>query len=227
MSRSLKKRVGYGMMALVLMSAGFSFAQDKKPGGDAGESAAVKAILQKMNDQVNIPEVPEGQRASREQIDKLFEVMKIHEQIGKSVDMLSAAMRGGMQEAIQQRRKDHPNEAQLTPEQEKAFEAILTEYMKKMVDAIYSDDVFGIMKTAYQRYLSADDIEGAIAFYSSPAGQHFMDRQMKISLVVAPEMMTAMQNKVQGIIEEMTAKIKALDLPVNKPASVKSASGKK
>jgi hypothetical protein len=54
-----------------------------------------------------------------------------------------------------------------------------------------------------------------------------MDRQMKISLVVAPEMMTAMQNKVQGIIEEMTAKIKALDLPVNKPASVKSASGKK
>jgi hypothetical protein len=174
-----------------------------------------------MSGQMDVPEVPEGQRATRAQIDKLFEVMRLREQTAKVVDMASTAMRAGIQQGIEQKKRENPNAAQMTPAQQQQLEAVFSDYMKKMIDVVYSDDVMGPLKASYQRYLSTEDVDGIIAFYQSPAGQHLLDKQVKIQLEGAPAMMEALQNKLKGLIEDMQKQIAVLDLPADKQTPAK------
>lgn len=210
-----------GLAAMAFMGSGRMLAQQTKKSSDAQDLSAVKSALQQMSGQMDVPEVPEGQRATRAQIDKLFEVMRLREQTAKVVDMASTAMRAGIQQGIEQKKRENPNAAQMTPAQQQQLEAVFSDYMKKMIDVVYSDDVMGPLKASYQRYLSTEDVDGIIAFYQSPAGQHLLDKQVKIQLEGAPAMMEALQNKLKGLIEDMQKQIAALDLPADKQTPAK------
>jgi hypothetical protein len=200
-------------------------AQQTKKSSDAQDLSAVKSALQQMSGQMDVPEVPESQRATRVQIDKLFEVMRLREQTAKVVDMASTALRAGIQQGIEQKKRENPNAAQMTPAQEEQLNAVFSDYMKKMIDVVYSDEVMGPLKASYQRYLSTQDVEGIIAFYQSPAGQHLLDKQVKIQLEGAPAMMEALQTKLKVLIEEMQKQIAALDLPADKQLPAKKTAG--
>jgi len=214
-----------GLAVMATAGSGRMLAQQTKKNSDAQDLSAVKTALQQMSGQMDVPEVPEGQRATRAQIDRLFEVMRLREQAAKVVDMASTALRAGIQQGIEQKKREHPNATQMTPAQEQQLNAVFSGYMKKMIDVVYSDDVMGPLKASYQRYLSSEDVEGIIAFYQSPAGQHLLDKQVKIQLEGAPAMMEALQTRLKGLIEEMQKQIAALDLPAEKQLPAKKAAG--
>jgi hypothetical protein len=200
---------------------GFLAAQEPTHNAQGDPSAMVNNMLAKMSGQLDIPEIPEGQRASREQIDKLFEALRLRDQLNKTMEMTSVAVKAGIQQAMEEQKQKSGSGKELTPEQQKLFENVLSEYTKKLAAIIYSDDVINPIKSAYQRYLTASDVEGIIAFYQTSAGEHLLERQTKIGLEAAPQMLAALQGKLQPLMEEMQKNIAALDANSKKSATTK------
>jgi hypothetical protein len=78
------------------------------------------------------------------------------------------------------------------------------------------------MSGIYQKYLTRSDVEGIIAFYGSPAGQHMLDMQpmiMKESMTIA---MQRVQDRIKPLIDGMTKEmedvVKSQAPPAKKPA---------
>jgi len=214
-------RVVLGVMLCAGMGASLLLAQSATGGKGKDSNAAVQAMLQKMDAQVDVPEVPVAQRASREQVDKMFEAMRFHDQLSKVADMTTAGMQGMVQQIADEQKKEHPNEPAMTAAQEKQLEALMTEFTKKVIAVIDSEEVLGGMKETYRRYLTVDDVNGIIAFYQSPAGQHLLDKQTKIQLQAMPAMMQVLQKKIEELTVEMLPKIEALKLPSKKASAKK------
>jgi hypothetical protein len=205
------------ILATLLFGIGSLQAQEAARKSNEDQSAAMNSVLAKMNEQMDIPEVPEDQRASREQIDKLFDSLRLRDQLDKTMQMASMAFKAGIEQAIEEKKQKNPNKKELTPQEQQQFENMMSEYMKKLAAVIYSDDVMNPIKSAYQRYLTSSDVEGITAFYSSPAGKHLLERQTKIGLAAAPQMMAAMQAKIQPLMAQMQANLDAAKKAV--PAS--------
>ncbi|MDE3108596.1 MAG: TonB family protein [Acidobacteriota bacterium] len=72
---------------------------------------------------------------------------------------------------------------------------IVSEVEKKMMDALESQAATDQIIMVYAKYLSDDDVKGAVAFYESPAGQRFnsISTQMEDDLSQSGEQFT-MQN---------------------------------
>ena len=102
----------------------------------------------------------------------------------------------------------------LTPEQQKKFQEAMQGSMDDVMDAMRFEDLISDMIPVYQRYLTREDLQGVIAFYSSPVGQRLLDKTpamtteaMKISMErmekMMPEIMAKMQKRMDEIIKEM------------------------
>jgi hypothetical protein len=102
----------------------------------------------------------------------------------------------------------------LTPEQQKKFQEAMQGSMDDVMDAMRFEDLISDMIPVYQKYLTKEDLEGVIAFYSSPVGQRLLDKTpamtteaMKISMErmekVMPEIMAKMQKRMDEVIKEI------------------------
>lgn len=208
----MKLRKAYGMIlaAAVLCGCVALPAQEaKKKISPADQMAELTKLMKEVGDGVNVPEVPEAQRATRAQIDELFVAMKYDQQLAQNLSLMTKSMRLAMKQAAEKQQSEDSAAAAKAKDREAMFEAMMDQYLKKVAEVIESDDVLGPMKDSYQRYLTADDVKGLIAFYSSEPGQHLLDRQSKIQLDAAPKMMQALQGKVMSLVQEMAKQIEA------------------
>lgn len=135
--------------------------------------------------------IPAGQQASREQLARLFEVMRMRQQFKQLTGMMSAAMQQSVHQGIQQAMAQVPAARQLTPEQQTKLNDILDKYMKKAMNVYPPDEMIADATTVYQRHMSRSDVDAYIAFYSSPPGQRFLDAQP----VIMKEYMPIVTNK--------------------------------
>ncbi len=80
--------------------------------------------------------------------------------------------------------------AKITAEQRAAMEQISHKYLEKAMNIYSIDEMISDMTSIYQGYLSREDVDGMIAFYSSSAGQHLLDAQPKIAQEYMPLVMS-------------------------------------
>lgn len=154
--------------------------------------------------------IPPEQQATKAQLAKLFEVMRVRQQMAS----VRKIVPGMIQEQIAEQRSAILSQLadgkQLTPEQQEAAENILHKYIEKAVNIYTTDEMIDDMSTIYQRHLSGTDVDAAIAFYSSTAGQHLLDQQPMIAQDYMPLAMERVKERSRTLSAEMMKEIAEL-----------------
>jgi hypothetical protein len=164
---------------------------------------------------------PENQ-AAPEQLAKLFDVMRIKQQMQSMKTMIPAMVQQQIQSAMKQTEERMPAGSRPTQEQREKMQAIMNKYVGKAMDLYPTDEMLTDMTGIYQKHLSRDDVEGLIAFYSSPAGQHLLDAQPVIAQEYMPMVMGKVGQRSQAMTKEMMKEM-AEAIPASKPAQTKPA----
>jgi hypothetical protein len=168
------------------------------------------------------PVVPEAERATDEQLNRLFEVMRIKQQMASATQMMPQLMKQqfdqSFKEMEKEMEKDHPEMASMTDEQRQAAAKVMEKFMSKAMTLYTSDEMIADMRELYGKHLTAADIDATVAFYSSPAGQHFLDMVPAIMQEFLPTVMQKVQAKMRPLIVEMSKEMAEIaSKPADKP----------
>jgi hypothetical protein len=90
------------------------------------------------------------------------------------------------------------------------------------MDLYPADEMLADMTAIYQRHLSKDDVDGMIAFYSAPAGQHLLDAQPVIAQEYMPLVMGKVTERSKAMTKEMMKEMTEI-VPAAKPRSARPA----
>jgi uncharacterized protein len=137
--------------------------------------------------------------ASKEQIEKLFEVMDIHQQ--------TLAMMGSMQQQMQAMTAEtiRTRYPQITPAQMVRLNRISEEALKDFpVDGMLSD-----MIPIYQKHLNQADVDAMIAFYSSPTGKKLMQQLPQITQEAMQASYLRVQKQIDAAMQRVEDMVKA------------------
>jgi hypothetical protein len=151
---------------------------------------------------------PEDQ-ATKEQMARLFEVMRIREQFASTMKQLPALMQ--QQVSTQMRSAQEKLGGQtMTADQRAALDTLTRKFMDRALSLYPADEMLADMASLYQRYLSRSDVESLIAFYGTTAGQHLLSAQPAILKEYLPMVMSRMQERTKTLTDEMNKEIQDL-----------------
>jgi uncharacterized protein len=144
--------------------------------------------------------------ATKEDIQKLFEVMQIHQQMHQVMDAMMKQQSAMIHETLKQR---YP---QTSAERIARADQMIAETMKDMPMDAMLDDMIPI----YQRYFSKTDIDAMSTFYASPTGQKMMrempaltSEAMQASSARMQKQMDTIRQKAEQIVKEDQEKPKS------------------
>lgn len=152
--------------------------------------------------QVTVSVAPDA--ASKEDVQKLFDVMASREQTEKMMQQLLAQMQSMSREQAKKRIPD-------------ISDADLARMEKESGDLIKHfpiDDMLNDMIPVYQKHFTKADIDALTAFYSSPAGQKFLHEMP----AVTAETMQTLYPKIQAEIEAIMKRAEKNESPKDPPA---------
>jgi hypothetical protein len=136
---------------------------------------------------------PAADQPSRDDLMKMFEVLRVRQQTQTTLNAVLAQMKQQLEGDIQKR---YPN---LSPESVQKLESSIND----AINLYPVDEMLADLMPVYQKYLTKADVDAIIGFYSSPAGQHFLDRMPAMT----QEAMKTMMAKLQARTAEYADKI--------------------
>lgn len=154
-------------------------------------------------------EVPQDQRASKQEIEKLFEVMRLRLQMQNMAKMMPTLVQQQLQQQLRQMGSQMPNGAP-TPEQSEEIRKAFSKYMEKAMSLYPVDEMLSDLEGLYQRYLSRSDIEAYTTFYESPAGQHLLNLQPAIMHEYTPMLMRRVQERTKPMADDLLKEIQRI-----------------
>jgi hypothetical protein len=162
-------------------------------------------------------EVPESERASRDEIVKFFDTMKIREQMNAVYDSIGQQMDGFISQ------KSQASGHNLTPQEQAKMKELMRWTVQRTREIYPMGEMLDDMIPVYQKYLSKTDLDAVVAFYSTPGGQRMLQRMPMITGEAMRTVMPKMQERMGKIETEMQAKMKELFPPpaeTDRPAPV-------
>src|SRR5580704_12697437 len=137
--------------------------------------------------------------ASKEDIQKLFDVMQIHQQMHQVMDAMMKQQSAMIHETLKQR---YP---QTSADRIARADRMIQDTMKDLpMDAILDD-----MIPIYQRHFSKTDIDAMSIFYASPTGQKMMrempaltSESMQASYARMQKQMDTIRQRAEQIVKE-------------------------
>lgn len=154
--------------------------------------------------------VPVDQRPTREQLARLFKLMRLHEQLQSFMKMMPTMMQQQVQAQAQEMSSKLPGGHVLTPDQQAAIDKVTERYMQKALNIYPTEEMLDDMVAIYQRHLTRSDIDAFIAFYSSPAGQHLLNEQPAIMQEYMPIAMKRAQDRTKALTDDLTGELRAI-----------------
>jgi hypothetical protein len=134
--------------------------------------------------------------ATREDVMKLFDIMKIHDQITLVLESVAKQQRTMIHENM---RKRMP---QITDQELARLDQLSSDIMKDLpIDGMLDD-----MVPVYEKHLNRGDVDPMSTFYSSPTGQKLMKEMPAMtaeSMQAAGPRMQAMMDKMMDRIERI------------------------
>lgn len=185
---------------------------------------SAQQLREQASRQATTAAIPEDQQATKEQLAKLFEVMRLREQMKSMRQIVPSMVQQQIKTAMNQTEGELPPGTKLSTEQREKMQEVMQKYVGKAMDLYPTDEMLTDMSTIYQRHLSKDDVDGMIAFYSSPAGQHLLDMQPVIAQEYMPMIMGKVAQRSQSLTKEMMAEMAQI-LPNAKQGTHKPAAG--
>jgi hypothetical protein len=147
--------------------------------------------------------------ATREQIQKLFEVMQIRQQSHLMMDSMQKQMQAMSTQTIKAR---YP---QITAAELARANKISEDMFKDLpLDAMLDD-----MVPVYQRHLSQSDVDAMIVFYSSPAGKKLMHEMPEITQEAMQVSYKRMQKQIDAVMKQVDDMEKEEKQPQGQPKS--------
>jgi hypothetical protein len=172
--------------------------------------AASPAFTEQPAAQTQAVVVPADQQPTDSQLNRLFEVMRINEQMAATTKMMPQILGQQFQQQLEQMEKDHPELNRLTPEQKQASAQVMNKFMTQAMTLYTSDEMIADMKAIYRRHLTGADVENLITFYNSPSGQHMLDMVPAIMQEFMPAAIEKMQEKMRPLLVEMAKEMAAI-----------------
>lgn len=136
--------------------------------------------------------------------------MRIREQMQTTRKIIPTMVETQVKEQMQVMREQMAPGAKLTPSQRADLDKLMHKYMEKAINIYPVDEMIGDLTGIYQEYLSREDVDAMIAFYNSPAGQHLLDAQPKITRELMPVVMQRATERTKLLTAEMMKDIAAL-----------------
>jgi hypothetical protein len=164
------------------------------------------------------PTIPVDQQPTTEQLNKLFEIMRVRTQLATITKMMPQMMQEQFTLQFKAIQKEHPEMGSMTDDQQKAAAEIMGRYMGKVMGLYTADEMVSDMAAIYQKHLSASDVDATIDYYSSPAGQHMLELVPVIMQEFLPIVTTRVQERIKPVIEQMTKEMEAVIKPQSAPA---------
>ena len=149
--------------------------------------------------------VPPEQQATREQLTKLFEVMRLRQQFDDMMRALPAVVQQQVRMQRDQLTAKMQGGQKLTAEQQKALDKLMNKYMERTRSLYPADEMIADAISVYQRHMTREDADAYIAFFSSPAGQHLLDAQPVIMKEYLPIAMDRAERRTHALTMEMAA----------------------
>jgi uncharacterized protein len=148
--------------------------------------------------------------ATKEQIQKLFDVMQIREQSHRMMDSIQKQMQAMSTQTIKTR---YP---QITAAELAKANRITEESLKQVpMDAILDG-----MIPIYQKHLSQTDVDAMIVFYSSPTGKKLMQEMPAITQEAMQMSYQHMQKQIDDVLRRVDDSMKEEEQPKpQKPSS--------
>ncbi|MGD0181635.1 MAG: DUF2059 domain-containing protein [Terriglobales bacterium] len=155
--------------------------------------------------------------ATKEDIQHLFDVMQIHQQMHQVMDAMMKQQSTMIHETLKKR---YP---QSSADRIARADQLIAETMKDMPMDAMLDDMIPI----YQRHFSKTDIDAMSTFYASPTGQKMMrempaltSESMQVSYARMQKQVDAIQQRAEQIVKEDQEKPKTA--PVTAPSQQKN-----
>jgi hypothetical protein len=151
--------------------------------------------------------------ASKEDIQKLFEVMQIHQQMRQVMDAMMKQQTAMIDETLKKR---YP---QTSAEKIARANRVIAETVKDMpMDAILDD-----MIPIYQRHFSKTDIDDMSTFYASPTGQKMMREMPALTSESMQASYARMQKQMDVLTKQAEQSVKEdQEKPKSTPAATTS-----
>ena len=144
-------------------------------------------------------------QAGKEDVEKLFATMHIHEQMHNMMEVMSKQSRQMAQEALKKRL---PNLTQKDLDR-------LNEMMDRMQKQWDFDGMIDDMIPVYQRHLTKEDVAAMVAFYETPTGQKMLREQPAMTA----EAMQAVQPRMEKMMNSMMDEVDKMAKESTKPAN--------
>ena len=155
------------------------------------------------SDQAPVSAIPLEQRATKEQLTRLFEVMRVRQQMDSILKMMPAMVEKQMQEQMKAIRAQMPGSGEMSPKEQETMAQFQKRIMEKALGAYPYEEMMSDMTEVYQRHVSRADADAFIAFYSSPAGQRLLDEQPAIMKEYMPMVMKRMSDRSKDLAEDI------------------------
>ena len=155
--------------------------------------------------------VPPDQQATGEQLDKLFEVMRLRQQLQATMKAIPAMIQQQLHAQMDEMYAKLPGGGKPTPDQQAKLEEIMNKYIQRAATLYSPDDMMGDITAGYQRHMSKSDVDAYIAFYSSPAGQRLIHKVNSIISEANKASQELVQEKLQNYADTLTRKLLAFD----------------
>lgn len=137
--------------------------------------------------------------ATAADIEHLYQVLKIRDQIKQITEIMSHQIGQLIQEAA----KEQPS---LPPEAEKRLGALYEKIVKNMP----TEELLQAMAPIYEKYFTKSDIDAIVAFYSSPAGKKMVNQTPEITQEAMQATMTIMQTYMKKAMEQVYEELNEL-----------------
>jgi hypothetical protein len=203
----MKTKVFIGLLAVILTGSAAVHAQAFAVGAD-GKAQPERTIAA-------------ADQATADQLSKLFDVMRVKEQMQSMRQIVPSMVQQQIQSAMKQTEANLPAGTKLTDGQRARMQEVMTKYVGKAMDMYPADEMLTDMTGIYQRHLSKEDVDGLITFYGSPAGQHLLDAQPLIAREFMPVVMGKVSERSQAMTKEMVKEMAEI-VPSAKPAASKA-----
>src|SRR3569833_3514523 len=116
-----------------------------------------------MQQEKSAPVIAPENQATADQLAKLFDVMRIKQQMQSMKTMIPGMVQQQIQSAMKQTEADLPAGSRLTPEKREKMQAIMNKYVSKSMDLYQADEMLTDMTSIKQKQQSKGDVEGLIA----------------------------------------------------------------
>jgi hypothetical protein len=140
---------------------------------------------------------PADSPASKEDVQRYFEVMQSREMMSKMIDAMLKPMHQMMHEQYEKDKDKLPAD----------FETRMNKVMDDTMKRFPWDEMLDSMVPVYQKHFTRGDIDHLVAFYSTPTGQKLLRELPAITAEAMQSMLPIMKQKINAMTQDLQQQI--------------------